>query len=105
MILNPFYEKRYTRAEVDQVFSVTSYIFEQFFQQFFIKKKMTQTGAVANPLRKSRIVVLDGGLGTEIERSYQKQLKGPLWSAEILCTDPHIIKSIHRAYLDAGAGI
>ena len=69
MILNPFYEKRYTRAEVDQVFSVTSYIFEQFFQQFFIKKKMTQTGAVANPLRKSRIVVLDGGFRGRRTRS------------------------------------
>ncbi len=68
-------------------------------------------------LLKDRILVLDGAMGTMIQRydltesdyrgdrfaEYHKDLKG---NNELLSlTQPGIIKAIHKAYLDAGADI
>lgn len=64
-----------------------------------------------------RIMVLDGGMGTMIQRyklkeadyrgtqfaDFHRDLKG---NNDLLClTQPHIIEEIHKAYLDAGADI
>lgn len=66
---------------------------------------------------KERILIIDGAMGTMIQRhklteadyrgdrfkNWPSDLKG---NNDLLClTQPHIIKAIHRQYLDAGADI
>ncbi len=46
--------------------------------------------------------VLDGGLATELERA-GCDLAGPLWSGEVLRTQPEKVLAVHRSYLEAGA--
>lgn len=48
--------------------------------------------------------VLDGGLATELER-HGADLNDPLWSAKCLLSFPHLIRSVHLDYLEAGANI
>jgi 5-methyltetrahydrofolate--homocysteine methyltransferase len=70
-----------------------------------------------NSLLNERILILDGGMGTMIQgykltesdyrgerfADFGGQLKG---NNDLLCiTQPHVIRSIHRQYLDAGADI
>jgi homocysteine S-methyltransferase len=50
------------------------------------------------------IVVLDGGLATELERR-GADLKDPLWSAKVLVEDPDAIRRVHEAYFEAGADV
>lgn len=61
---------------------------------------------VASPidpfLKDSGIFVLDGGLATELENRGHV-LDSSLWSAELLRTQPDAIRSVHLAYLEAGA--
>jgi homocysteine S-methyltransferase len=52
----------------------------------------------------ARVVVLDGGLATELERRGHR-LTTALWSAELLVADPAAIVAVHRAYLAAGAEV
>jgi len=49
-------------------------------------------------------VLLDGGLGTELERRGHTQL-GRLWSAALVRTNPAAIREVHRDYLNAGAQV
>jgi len=61
-----------------------------------------------NTLRKrlanKAIILLNGGTGTEIlNRGYKTKL--PLWSAEILLTNPEVVQQIHTDYVNAGAEI
>jgi S-methylmethionine-dependent homocysteine/selenocysteine methylase len=49
-------------------------------------------------------VVLDGALGTEIERR-GGDASLPLWSARALLEDPALVARIHRDYVEAGAEI
>ena len=53
-------------------------------------------------LDSSRPIILDGGLGSELERRGH-DISSPLWSAELLVNNPQVIAGVHRAYLDAGA--
>jgi homocysteine S-methyltransferase len=46
--------------------------------------------------------VLDGGLATELERA-GCDLASPLWSGEVLRTQPERVLAVHRSYLEAGA--
>ncbi|WLQ15584.1 methionine synthase [Hahella aquimaris] len=70
-----------------------------------------------NDSLKKRILILDGAMGTMIQRykleeadyrgerfkDFHRDIKG---NNDLLClTQPHIIKAIHKAYLDAGADI
>ncbi|KAF5727050.1 Homocysteine S-methyltransferase 2 [Tripterygium wilfordii] len=48
--------------------------------------------------------VIDGGLATELER-HGADLNDPLWSAKCLLTSPHLIRTVHLDYLEAGADI
>jgi homocysteine S-methyltransferase len=48
------------------------------------------------------LVVLDGGLASELE-ARGHDLSDALWSARLLLDDPEAIRDVHRAYLDAGA--
>ena len=55
-------------------------------------------------LANKDVIIMDGGTGTEIlRRGHQTTL--PLWSAEVLLTNPQIIKKIHYDYIKAGAEI
>jgi homocysteine S-methyltransferase len=51
-----------------------------------------------------RVVVLDGGLATELERRGQ-DLFTELWSAQLLRDDPAAILDVHRAFVAAGAEV
>lgn len=51
-----------------------------------------------------RVVVLDGGLATELE-ARGHDLSGELWSARLLADDPGAIRDVHRAYFAAGAEV
>ncbi len=48
------------------------------------------------------VVVLDGGLATELE-ARGHDLSDRLWSARLLLTDPSAIEDVHLAYFRAGA--
>lgn len=50
------------------------------------------------------VVVLDGGLATELE-ARGADLSDDLWSARLLLDDPDLIAEVHRAYVDAGADV
>jgi homocysteine S-methyltransferase len=52
----------------------------------------------------SAVVVLDGGLATELE-ARGHDLSDRLWSARVLLTDPAAIEDVHLAYYRAGAQV
>ncbi len=52
----------------------------------------------------SGVVVLDGGLATELE-AQGNDLRDSLWSARLLRDDPDAVVAAHRAYFDAGADV
>lgn len=53
-------------------------------------------------LQKSPLMVIDGALGTELERN-GCDLNDKLWSSKVLIDNPDVVKNIHRSYLEAGA--
>jgi homocysteine S-methyltransferase len=55
-------------------------------------------------LARRGIVILDGGLATELERR-GADLRDPLWSAKLLVENPALIRAVHRDYIDAGADL
>ena len=60
---------------------------------------------VADPFAGfSDVVVLDGGLATELE-ARGADLSDELWSARLLLDDPELIIEVHHAYVDAGADV
>ena len=60
--------------------------------------------ALDNLLETNRPVILDGGIGTELQR-----LGAPMdheaWCAVALDTHPDLVRQVHRSYIDAGADI
>lgn len=60
--------------------------------------------ALATLLQVKDIVLLDGGLATELERR-GADLRDPLWSARLLLEDPDLIRQVHLDYFNAGADI
>lgn len=54
--------------------------------------------------RDGRAAVLDGAMGTELERR-GCDVDDPLWSARVLRTDPDAVAAVHRDYAAAGADI
>ncbi len=63
---------------------------------------MKQLSPVDNFIEKQGMLMLDGGLATELEeRGYQ--LDDNLWSARILLDEPEAIRAVHYDYLKAGA--
>ena len=65
---------------------------------------MVKRCAFLDIIKEKGALVLDGGLGSELER-YGCNLQHKLWSAKILMDQPDIIKKIHISYLAAGADI
>lgn len=52
----------------------------------------------------SDVVLLDGAMGTELERRGARMAL-PLWSAQALIDDPALVRAIHGDYLRAGAQV
>jgi homocysteine S-methyltransferase len=65
---------------------------------------LTQVASLKKRLAAGSQVLMDGGMGSEIEhRGVPTTL--PLWSAEALLTHPEVVLQIHKDYRDAGAEI
>ena len=56
------------------------------------------------PFLQEGVVVLDGGLATELQRR-GADLDDRLWSARLLIDRPELIEETHTAYFDAGADV
>ena len=63
---------------------------------------MNATSNLQKLLEQDAPIMLDGGLGSELDRRGY-DISTPLWSAELLISHPQAIIDTHRAYLDAGA--
>ena len=50
------------------------------------------------------VVVLDGAIGTELER-LGAPMHGAIWCGHAIETHPHLIAEVHRSYLAAGADV
>jgi homocysteine S-methyltransferase len=59
---------------------------------------------IAEILQNQPVMVLDGGLATELEKS-GADLNDPLWSAKILLEAPGMIRQLHYDYFVAGADV
>ena len=57
---------------------------------------------LSSRLRHQRVLILDGGLATELE-ARGHDLGDDLWSARLLVDDPESIRNLHLDYLEAGA--
>jgi homocysteine S-methyltransferase len=57
-----------------------------------------------NKLNTKELLLMDGAIGTEISR-HGFATHWPLWSAEVLLTNPQIVSKIHKEYIKAGAEI
>ena len=66
------------------------------------RPRAADPGSLEPFLRDAGVVVLDGGLATELERA-GFDLDHPMWSARLLSERPEAIAAVHRAYLEAGA--
>ena len=55
-------------------------------------------------LEKGEVVILDGGLGTELERRGHRDL-GRLWSSALVKQNPDALREVHRDFLLAGADV
>lgn len=58
----------------------------------------------ASRLEADRMVILDGGLGTELERRGHRDL-GRLWSSALVEANPSALREVHRDFLLAGADV
>ncbi len=61
-----------------------------------------QSSTFTKRLKWHKPILLDGGLGSELERQ-GFDVSSVLWSAQLLVENPDAIKAVHRAYLQAGA--
>lgn len=59
---------------------------------------------ISRRLEEQGVIVLDGGLATELERR-GADLRDPLWSAKVLVEDPALIREVHAAYFSVGADL
>jgi homocysteine S-methyltransferase len=55
-------------------------------------------------LARVGVIILDGGLATELERR-GADLRDPLWSAKVLLEAPDLIRQVHLDYYVAGADV
>lgn len=65
---------------------------------------MAQEVIIENLLAEKTVVIVDGGLATELE-ARGLDLSSALWSARILQDNPNVIRDVHRDYYRAGADI
>lgn len=65
---------------------------------------MANIQTLQQALQKQNIILMDGGMGTEIlNRGLKTTL--PLWSADALLTHPDVVQAIHEDNIKAGAQI
>lgn len=50
------------------------------------------------------VVLLDGGMGQELKKRSHRPVT-PLWSAQVMLDEPHLVVETHRDYIDAGARV
>lgn len=62
------------------------------------------TNRLSKLLASKKVVVLDGAMGTELER-LGHDLRHELWSGRVLRDEPAEIGRVHDAYIDAGADV
>ncbi|MBP2623184.1 homocysteine S-methyltransferase [Streptococcus oricebi] len=61
-------------------------------------------GKFRQALEEREVLILDGGLGTELEfQGYD--VSGQLWSAKYLLDNPAVLQGIHELYVRAGSDI
>ncbi len=65
---------------------------------------MTGGGGLKSRLLRGELVLLDGALGTELERR-GVATPLPLWSAEAVRSAPDVVRAIHEEYILAGADL
>lgn len=65
---------------------------------------MLTPAAFRELLARKGVLVLDGGLATELE-TRGIDISGPLWSARALRENPQAIEDLHLAWLEAGADV
>ncbi len=61
-------------------------------------------GLITDMIDRFGVVILDGGMATELERR-GADLSDPLWSARMLVETPALIESVHYDYFVAGADV
>lgn len=52
----------------------------------------------------NEVVLLDGGMGQELRRR-SRHPASPLWSAQVMLDEPHLVTAVHRDFIDAGARV
>ncbi|MFN0158468.1 MAG: homocysteine S-methyltransferase family protein [Bacteroidota bacterium] len=62
------------------------------------------TGPLTQQLAKHSLLILDGAMGTELQRR-GVDTGLPLWSANALIAHPEAVLQIHKDYIEAGADI
>jgi len=65
-------------------------------------REQGRLGPIRPFLERQGVVLLDGGLATELE-ARGADLDDPLWSAKTLLDDPDLVRQVHFDYLRAGA--
>jgi homocysteine S-methyltransferase len=66
--------------------------------------EMRNSLSVRDVWQHDQVILLDGAMGTELNRR-GVDTGLPLWSAAALDLAPHIIREIHRDYVDAGSKV
>lgn len=61
-----------------------------------------QQSSGSEQITRQGLFVLDGGLGSELQRRGY-DIDSRLWSADLIVNNPAALKEVHRAYLEAGA--
>ena len=69
-----------------------------------VERRMLGRTQLNDVLTRQRVLILDGGLATELERR-GADLDDPLWSARLLLDAPDMIRQVHVDYYAAGADV
>ncbi|MGI9317433.1 MAG: homocysteine S-methyltransferase [bacterium] len=64
----------------------------------------TKCHALQDRIQSGQVLILDGGLSTALEQQ-GFVLRGKLWTAAVLLSDPGVIRKIHFTWLESGAQI
>lgn len=53
---------------------------------------------------RENVVLLDGGMGQELRKRSSRPVS-PLWSAQVMLDEPHLVTAAHRDFIEAGAQV
>jgi len=54
--------------------------------------------------KEHHVLLLDGGMGQELRRRSRRPAT-PLWSAQVMLDEPHLVTAAHRDFIEAGARV